>query len=413
MPKVTMETLTQSLYRLPQVIRSIPDVIRNPAANPLQATILLGIALVLVLIVLLSVVLLIVRPDDEEDYLLDEEGYDRDDEDYDRDGSAVPDESGRLAARLTVMSISILVFVGIWTAAGISTSNSKVCTSCHNEITHASGVTGDAHGTVSCVLCHETGGPVARATVNLATRLLHVVYAELDTSRAFGFGTPVASDGCLSCHRKQIRVTSQDRERGIRMSHKEPLAAGAQCVYCHTLISGVLGAQTVGMSPCLRCHNGTVAKVECSVCHIGDPGDAIRARTPLGAMASAQVPNPGCRGCHFSMAKCNKCHGISMPHDDRFKAYYHARAGALDLWNNKGRTCFKCHYPGHRNCQQDRCHIDPFTGHGSVWRKMHQDAPWASSSKTCSCHMWNPWSTPEGLVYCEICHLTKPKNAKP
>ena len=65
MPQLQFESLAQSLARLPQVVQSIPDVLRDPAANPLQAAILLSMGVVLVLVVLLSIILIIVRPSPE------------------------------------------------------------------------------------------------------------------------------------------------------------------------------------------------------------------------------------------------------------------------------------------------------------------------------------------------------------
>ena len=70
MPQVSFESLSESLARLPDVIQSIPDIVRNPAANPVQAAILLGIVLVFVLILVVSLVLVLMRPSAEEEALL-------------------------------------------------------------------------------------------------------------------------------------------------------------------------------------------------------------------------------------------------------------------------------------------------------------------------------------------------------
>jgi hypothetical protein len=199
------------------------------------------------------------------------------------------------------------------------------------------------------------------------------------------------------------------------MSHKEPQAAGAACVDCHVLTFGVIGPVTAAMTPCLRCHNGTVTSSDCKVCHVGDPGKAIVPSVAPGAMATAQVPNPQCNGCHFDMTKCNACHGISMPHSIEFMAYTHARAGAIDIWFNGGRTCAKCHYPGHNYCIQPGCHQFPVaSGHPNpAWATLHQGTSWSNGPKSaCSCHNWNAQDH-GGMIYCQICHPTKPPNAVP
>jgi len=413
MPQLQFKDLTQSLLRLPQVIQSIPDILRDPAANPLQAAILLGMGVVLVLVVLLLVILVIMRPSPEEEELFGEGG------EVGAAGGAAPSAGARAAAErarpmswFTVTSIIILVTAAVWVTAGVTTASPEVCNSCHASTEHSTAKVGDPHSSVQCVSCHESGGPVARATVNLATRIQHVVLARSDPSLASAYGRPVASDACERCHHSQVVGVYYNRALGVRVSHKEPLAAGAACVDCHTLTSGVVNATTVGMSPCLRCHDGKQAKAECSVCHVGDPSRAIRPSTALNAMASAQVPNPQCNGCHKDMTRCNACHGISMPHSQEFKAYGHAREAALDIWFGDGKLCTKCHFVGHNDCLQPGCHQFPIaSGHPNpAWAKLHQLTSWSGSATGCSCHQWNP-SDHNGMIYCQICHPVKPKGA--
>ena len=56
-PSVGYEDLFSSLARLPEIFRSIPDIIREPSANPVHSVLLLAIFLLAVLIVLVSVML--------------------------------------------------------------------------------------------------------------------------------------------------------------------------------------------------------------------------------------------------------------------------------------------------------------------------------------------------------------------
>ena len=108
MPQLPFDKVTQSLQRLPQFIQSIPDIVRNPAANPLQAAILLSMAVLVLLVVLLSVVLTIMRPD-----LEDAELY----------GEAAPGEAGtgaRASASLQVRAMSWLTAMPWLTAASRS-----------------------------------------------------------------------------------------------------------------------------------------------------------------------------------------------------------------------------------------------------------------------------------------------------
>jgi hypothetical protein len=115
------------------------------------------------------------------------------------------------------------------------------------------------------------------------------------------------------------------------------------------------------------------------------------------------------------MTKCNACHGLSMPHSLAFKAYAHARPAAIDIWFGTGKVCAKCHYIGHNNCIRTGCHKFPIPGGhpNPAWATMHQKTSWSHGPVTaCSCHQWNPYDH-DGLIYCQICHPTKPRNAVP
>ncbi|MEI7814890.1 MAG: hypothetical protein WCJ13_08870 [Coriobacteriia bacterium] len=414
MPGLQFESLTESLRRLPQVIQSIPDIVRNPAANLQQAAILLSMFVLLSLVVLLSIILAMLRPDVGEDELLGD-AVSGQAEREDTAGAGAPEStSARVMSWLTVTSVVILVAAGVWTAAGITTASSEVCISCHADTPHSVAAQRDPHDDVRCTSCHDSGGPIARATVDLAGRLQHVVLARAESDRAGSYGRPVSSDACLRCHRGQTQGVFVGRVRGVRMSHVEPLAAGAQCVDCHILKAGIVSATTVGMTSCLRCHDDTVAKSTCPTCHIGDPARGMSSAEATN-MASALVPNPQCGSCHFDMTSCNACHGISMPHSIEFKAYAHARPAALDIWYGDGKLCAKCHYAGHNSCIRVGCHITSIQGGhpNPAWAKLHQLTSWsAGSSAACSCHQWNPWDH-NGMIYCQICHPVKPKNTIP
>lgn len=420
MNPVIFEGFNESIARLPQLLKSIPDILRNPAANPLQAAVLLGIGLVLVLIVVISVLLVFMRPSAEEEALLREgtdEGSDEVEWVTEEEQAALDKEeaANRRTAALTITSVTILLVAVVWLVGGYTTSQPEVCTSCHPNTSHSAASQDDPHRKVKCVACHEGGGALARISINVFTRVEHVVFSQMGNSKAAAFGTPVASDGCLACHRKAIKDTVYDPVLRLKTAHAQPLAAGAECVDCHAMRLGVVNAATVGMAPCLRCHDGKNARVECSVCHDGDPSLAIRPSVALNAMAGAQVPNPQCSGCHFDQTSCDNCHGISMPHSVTFKAYAHARDAALDIWYNDGKMCVKCHYPGRRGCVRDGCHaFSPALGHPNPsWAKMHALTPWNNTAPltACSCHQWNPYDH-DGMIYCMICHPTKPRNAR-
>jgi hypothetical protein len=415
MTPVSYESLKESLARLPAVVQSIPDIMRNPAANPLQAAILLGIALLLALLLVLSVFLALMRPTAEEEALLAREASGEEVvplTEEERTEIETSERVERRMSRLTVTSVILLAWLAVWIVTGVTTARREVCVSCHPDTTHSTVKNGDdPHADVACVDCHEGGGAFARISVNVVTRVEHVVLAQTNRKAASAFGKPIASDGCLACHRGELKGTYYDATLRVNVAHADPIAAGAECMDCHKATSGVVGTANVGMSSCLRCHDGKRAKADCSVCHVGDPSLAIRPTVAPNEVASVQVPNPDCSSCHKDMTKCNACHGIAMPHTQEFERYGHARAAVLDLWNNDLRVCRGCHFPGHNDCQQSGCHVGTFPSHGPDWRTMHASS-WSQSSIRCSCHDWNQYDH-AGMNFCQICHPTKPAGTVP
>jgi hypothetical protein len=420
MPTLQFQSLSDSLSRLANIFQTIPDLIRNPQANPLQAAILLSIVVVLLLIVLISVILMFVRPTSDEEIAQYErlEAGEEAEETGEHPAEApvtvreVPSAAAGVGA-LAIWCLLLLAVGVVWVATGITSSSSDTCTSCHVLTVHNKTIAFDPHKSVKCVECHESGGPAARVTVNVFTRVQHFVLARINPDAATGYGEPVASDACQRCHASQIAATYTDSTLGVRVSHAEPIAAGASCTDCHALQSGVVTADTVGMSPCLRCHDGKHVKSACSECHLGDPSRAIQPNIGT-QLAAAQVPNPVCSGCHTDMTVCNNCHGLTMPHSPEFKAYGHALPASEAIWAGNLKLCTHCHYPGHNSCQQPGCHQGMFPSHGLAWKKFHALAKWPSSiwnSEACACHGWNPVKR-QGKVFCQICHATKPKNAK-
>lgn len=256
-----------------------------------------------------------------------------------------------------------------WFATGITTLAPSVCESCHADNIHAAtSMPEDPHESTSCVRCHEAGGYTGALTFGVPGRVAHVVSGALELSGARSYGY-VASGSCESCHHDGIAGTTISEQKAVRISHREPIEAGAECLDCHRISDGVVGVYTTKMVPCLRCHDGVQVSAECSFCHTGDVALAITGRSqPSTATAERQVPNPDCGGCH-TQETCDSCHGIRLPHSQEFMAFAHARPGVEDLWYNSGRTCGKCHNDENRPCTQ--CHKARFLSHGTDFQRYH------------------------------------------
>jgi hypothetical protein len=399
------EDLASSIGRIPGLLAAIPDMIREPSANPTQSLLVIAILVTLVLLILVSMVLLAMGPSRPARSSLRPRG----------EGEARPPARPRLLdrtgwrspamSRLLVASIVVILVAGLLAVVGVTSGGRTACVSCHPDSHGIAALGTDPHRAVACVACHEAGGDVARTTINAVPRFEHMVLGWLGDSGASGYGLPVASDSCRGCHGTRIAVVLTKSPRGLKMSHKEPLNAGAECVDCHQLEDGVIASATGGMAPCRRCHGTGSVFSACDRCHDGDP--ALAARTPdlTGTLtATALVENPRCDGCHVSQKTCDACHGIRMPHTGSFMVAGHARAAAIDIWDNGGRVCRKCHYKGHRPCSQ--CHA-AFPSHPASFRLLHRSGDPITG---CTCHEWDPKA--RGMTFCQLCHPVGPADSE-
>ncbi|MBS3973840.1 MAG: hypothetical protein KGZ89_03115 [Actinobacteria bacterium] len=302
-----------------------------------------------------------------------------------------------LRQRLASAGIFLLFFGGVWMVTGYTTSVSFVCTGCHVESVHTiSDVAEDPHEGVTCVACHEPGGVLARVTTELPSRSLHI-FGALTGFVDYDYYGRVTQSACRTCHSAEIAADTFNERRGIRMSHDEPLEAGAACLDCHTLYDGVVASHSAGMAPCLRCHNQVIASSDCAVCHEGDP--AASASVPATFQPAALVQELRCGGCHNEVRDCDPCHGLRLPHSNEFKLYAHARQAAVDFWTGDGRLCQPCHTETRRPCTQ--CHGQMLgVGHPPSLMSDHQGADEAACD---TCHQ--QWAYSAQRDFClDVCH---------
>ncbi|MHB1477720.1 MAG: hypothetical protein ACYCXD_09145, partial [Coriobacteriia bacterium] len=265
-----MTTLQQLSGRLDSVWAVVADVFRNPGANREAALIVFGSLFLLIVLIGLVISLVAMTPRST------------------RGRAAVghhpriaPASRRRTPAEMRAKLLGsaaaiVIVLAAVWVTAGVSTSSRVACESCHTDAPHSASAEIDAHGGVRCVSCHETGGPVAGVSGNLSTRVAHYVEGAQGVSSG-QYGTRISSAGCIGCHGDVLGTTTEAGDRGIMMSHAEPVEAGAECVDCHRLTGGVISRRITGMNECLRCHDGAEADSACSTCHAGDPATAIAA----------------------------------------------------------------------------------------------------------------------------------------
>ncbi|MBE0476888.1 MAG: hypothetical protein IBX62_07325, partial [Coriobacteriia bacterium] len=302
---------------LSDLLALFDQVIKNPGSNPQASLLVLGGVVVLTLLAVVIAILVITSRDDDDDDGTIEAGLQPETivertvmvERPPRE-PLTPEERRWLATRsflLGALGLSL-----IWLLTGITTGSEAMCLSCHgSDMPHSERLVeegSDPHASTSCVRCHGSGGVFGSLTYDVPGRAIHFAEGIIAPKTASGFGKPIASSACSSCHRRMGDGIVTVERRGVRVKHKEPLDAGATCVGCHEMqrLTGAVGSWTVGMSACLRCHDNVQASSECSDCHVKDVAQALHVnREPS---PRRLVPETKCYTCHDERA-CDSCHG--------------------------------------------------------------------------------------------------------
>lgn len=423
-----MEEILRSL-NLPGVWNELIQLIRNPNSNIIASLLLLSVIVIIVLLAASTVIALVTgqsrrrqRADREEleallavlDALDEAEGADE--ATQRADGRDQAPEARQTVHRVVVArpplwqrlllgsASAFAVGIVLLIAVGASSSSSAACSGCHQVTPHtevvASGMD-DPHDGVACVRCHESSGPVGIVTVESFDRVGHFFSGLQEEKPSSGYGT-VRGSACNSCHRGAIREVTEDEVRGVRMSHTEPLEAGADCLDCHTGSTGIVSTVTNGMTPCLRCHDGENQPTDCATCHTKDVSEATTPVSSAPMEGRALITTPDCGSCHEQETQCDPCHaGVRMPHSELFMWWGHARQGAEDLWRNDGKACQRCHTEKRRPCTS--CHTF-MPGHPvDPWAQTHGAVGFTNGSAACdSCHGARAYVN--NRDFCMLCH---------
>lgn len=265
---------------LVKLLASIKQIVNNPLSNP-QATLLLvgAVIITLLLAVLITVYFVGFRRRDEYVIVTTLEGGEPVGLPEVSSSPPASDVAGEestartMSERAIIVAGVIVAVLVVWLLVGAATSPRALCLSCHGDSTpHSSAEsarTDNPHASLACASCHEAGGLIGSLTTHVPGRIAHAVTGLLDGESKRGYRGPVSSSACLACHAEILDGVFVNEEQGWRVSHAQPVEAGALCVDCHILPTpgGALTDTTVGMSACMRCHNGVDERAECSLCH--------------------------------------------------------------------------------------------------------------------------------------------------
>ncbi len=288
-------------------------------------------------------------------------------------------------------------------AFDLGTASPRLCASCHEMAEMSAAWQSSAHRVVSCVECHQSPTEwfevPARLSerVALLSRYLGAHWSEASALSSSAPPEPITDDICLQCHDPNRKATSGYR---ILIDHVEHAKRNGSCVSCHVRTAHptvTRGGPLSLMGQCYTCH-GTAdhpgASTECGTCHPEGyelyPASHEALTWARSHGRTSEADQGLCGMCHASTF-CSDCHGIQMPHPDRWAAgdEGHALAATADP-----DTCSRCHDGGPQLCSM--CHhvsFEPFKG---GWAEQHAFEVRAEGTAYCmSCH------EPR---YCSYCH---------
>jgi hypothetical protein len=311
----------------------------------------------------------------------------------------------RLVARIPLVPIGIALLIGfglLQVVFVVQATTEVGCGLCHVPSGARSGLAKSAHHDVRCLDCHQTGDYLSflevdiRAGQDLAVQLLP--WRAPDPSRA-----SVPDERCLGCHARQIATGVVDAN-GVRMRHSDAISAGVTCTECHANAGhgATQVSSSLGHAACSSCHDGTIAGIECTVCHVQQPprdvtklpaGEALT-HTAMGGSLHGMGDLTGCPTCH-ARSSCAACHKIPLPHDPNTFPFTHGK----DALANRD-ACLTCH----KQAFCDSCHQMPMP-HPAAYLAAHVGQAARAGQEVClRCHV---------AADCKRCHDAHVHSALP
>lgn len=316
----------------------------------------------------------------------------------------------RLSAPLRLALTGLAIVAGLLlvaVAVDLGTAAPALCQSCHEMSVRSDTWEASAHSVVGCVECHQPptewyelptrlGGRFALLSRDVRAHLSGAYAGEVVDGPVHG-AEPVTDAICLQCHDPNRKATSGFR---ILIDHVEHAKRNGECVSCHVRTAHpepTRGGPLSLMGQCYTCH-GTAeqpeASAECETCHPADyepvPASHTQARWANSHGETSEADAKLCGMCHET-SFCSDCHGIDMPHPDRWAAGDEGHAGQA---SSDPDVCTTCHEGGAQLCSM--CHHTSFQPMKGTWVDQHPVEAREEGAAYClECH------EPR---YCSYCH---------
>jgi hypothetical protein len=305
----------------------------------------------------------------------------------------------RARRRRRQVELAWLVGVSVF-AAGVLVSSAiasvsmfrPFCSACHQA--SAQTLDASAHADLNCDACHGGATFFEVADRRLNTVSMVVSWA-VPGDQAVVASVP--NQMCLECHASGVSGVIE--RRGLRMSHREVMAAKWTCTRCHPDAGH---GQTrdrryaYSMDSCLECHSVNPLNIgSCAQCHVDEGYERDLSRNSQWSLVHGKdwrrTHGLGnlrtCRACHED-SKCIGCHGLPMPHDRNFAQQHGRVVLSAEGMRDKCLTC-------HKQSLCDGCHgID--MPHPQGFLKTHADLVAEGQTQVCErCHLQES---------CDACH---------
>lgn len=184
---------------------------------------------------------------------------------------------GTLGPKRVIGTTLLLLGIGggaLLLASGFSfwwTSQPSFCGKCHPMQVYIDGWERSPHAEENCEHCHIPPGLFGFMGGKIAALQVVMNYVR-GNYEDYSFSAAVPNASCLRCHEGIMAEDIFIPDKGLKVSHRNIIGAGAKCVSCHNTVGHdtavPAGARMYPtMDKCMGCHNDIIAPSACQTCH--------------------------------------------------------------------------------------------------------------------------------------------------